>query len=257
MDGIEWKRSKWNRATRQLMKYFERITVRRAPYLVSDNEGIRDYYKTTFQRDSFFIAYGAEAIGGFDASTLSAFGLQPEGYFLCIARLEPENNIEAILDGYCSSGRTEPFVVIGNYGLKFGQYLRDKYAGQHVLFLGALYEKANLDNLRHFTKLYFHGHSVGGTNPSLLEAMAAGCPIAAHRNPFNRSVLGDNALFFSDNGEVKSLLVNLETFDESMKPHIQANYNTLQAKYSWKGIISAHEQLFSQIKSQSTNEKNH
>jgi len=256
MDGIEWKRSKWNWATSRLMKLFERITVRRAAYIVSDNEGIREYYKTQFNRDSFFIAYGADPVYTFDASVLSAYGLQPHGYFLCIARLEPENNIETFLDGYClATGHPEPFVVVGNYSLKYGQYLREKYKDRNVLFFGPIYEKHYLDNLRHFAKLYFHGHSVGGTNPSLLEAMATGCFIAAHDNSFNRSVLKDNALFFTDAKEVKTLLENLEPINDSIDMCIQSNYNTIRLDYSWKGIVAAHEQLFSFIKTQSTNEK--
>jgi len=125
---------------------------------------------------------------------------------MIIARLEPENNIETILDGVVLSKDTTPMLVIGNHNTKFGNYLKEKFkASAHIRFMGAIYNLEHLDNLRYFSNLYFHGHSVGGTNPSLLEAMASKALIIAHKNEFNAAILKENAYYFSNAEEVKKL----------------------------------------------------
>ena len=107
---------------------------------------------------------------------------------MSIARLEPENNLEVIFDGYISSNIKAPYYVIGNYTSAYGKFLKEKYSNKGIIFLGGIFNKIHLDNLRYYSKLYIHGHSVGGTNPSLLEAMAAKTLILAHNNQFNKSV---------------------------------------------------------------------
>lgn len=250
MDGIEWKRSKWNAATKRIMRWCERITVKRAAHLISDNEGVKDYYLNDFGRDSAFIPYGADVVESFDPAAPSSYGLEPKQYYLCIGRLEPENNMEMAIDGYLSSGdRQRPFVVVGGYQSSYGQRLLEKYGNReaaNVVFLGPIYDKNKLDSLRHYSKLYFHGHSVGGTNPSLLEAMAAGCPIAAHDNPFNRSVLNLNAFYFSNSLDVQRLLSE-DVIDINEYSYIKENLQTLREKYTWGRIVEMYEIFFTFI----------
>ncbi len=117
-------------------------------------------------------------------------------YFLLIARMEPENNIEMIIEGHLASGNFHPLFVIGNITNKFGKYITSKYNDPKIKFADAIYDKNELDNLRYYSAMYFHGHSVGGTNPSLIEAMACGCYIAAHDNRFNKAVLHDEPIIF-------------------------------------------------------------
>jgi len=112
------------------------------------------------------------------------------GNAMLIARMEPENNIEVILDGFVKSGATHDFLVIGKTSNKFGTYLKKKFSSyEHIRFMGGLYDLPKLNDLRKYCKIYFHGHGVGGTNPSLLEAMASESLICAHDNEFNKSVL--------------------------------------------------------------------
>jgi hypothetical protein len=120
--------------------------------------------------------------------------------------MEPENNIELVIRGYLESGHRYPLIIIGNTQNKYGQFLFRKYATSSIRFPGAVYNTVSVDALRHFSTLYFHGHSVGGTNPSLLEAMACRCNIAAHDNVFNKAILGTDASYFSTADDVKKVL---------------------------------------------------
>lgn len=248
MDGIEWKRSKWNYFTRQLIQKLEKIAVRKSDYLVSDNLAIQEYYKKEFGKDSFCIAYGADLVEYFDEGLISHYNVTTNNYFLLIARLEPENNIEMILDGYLLSDDVRPFLVIGNAETKYGRYLQEKYSNTAILFLGGVYDKNVLDSLRHHCALYFHGHSVGGTNPSLLEAMASGALIASHDNKFNKSVLNINALYFVNDKDVTSIIRSLDSWgDNEKKVFIANNKAQIINSYSWKSIVFQYENLFIEI----------
>lgn len=245
MDGLEWKRSKWNGFTRWLIKKLEKLAVKKSHYLVSDNVGIQKYYEREFGAKSEFIAYGAECVTDFNEAVTGKYGFTKGQYFLLIARLEPENNIEMVLDAYVKSGVKCPFAVIGNKNTKYGRYLQNRYLGTNVVFLGSIYDKPDLDSLRCYAAAYFHGHSVGGTNPSLLEAMASRAFIVAHDNEFNRSVLKENALYFDSVEGLAPLYGKLGGFDAEAKERmIDNNIQILKAEYSWDYITDRYERLF-------------
>lgn len=248
MDGIEWKRSKWNYFTRLLIKKLEKIAVRKSDYLVSDNAAIQEYYREQFKVESFCIAYGADPVDHFDEEVISRYGVVSDQYFLLIARLESENNIEMILNGYIMSGDILPFLVVGNSDTKYGRFLQAKYANKNICFLGGIYDKTVLDNLRHYCTLYFHGHSVGGTNPSLLEAMASETLIAAHDNKFNRSVLNINALYFVNDKSVSAIIQSVSGWKcEEKNILVTKNKEKIIYNYSWKSVILQYESLFYKI----------
>ena len=246
MDGLEWMRSKWNRPTRWLIRQLEKLAVNKSHLLVSDNQGIQNYYKNIFNKESAFIPYGAEPVLNFDKSHLQPFSLEEQAYYLLIARLEPENNIETILDGYLISKQTDiPFIVIGNIENKYGNYLKMKYTDTSIRFVGSIYDKHALDSLRYYASIYFHGHSVGGTNPSLLEAMASQAFIIAHDNEFNGSVCGENAYYFTSKEDVSTLiLANRDGDGRERKKMIQQNLRTVYQDYSWNHIVESYENLF-------------
>lgn len=247
MDGLEWKRSKWSFLTRKLIRHLERIAVERSDYLVSDNLAIQDYYKQKFGVESFYIPYGADVVTSFDKNILESYQVESTCYFLLIARLEPENNIEMILDGFVTSEHQCPFLVVGDKETKYGRYLQKKYRTDDVHFLGSIYDKPVLDNLRYFSKLYFHGHSVGGTNPSLLEAMASQTLIVAHDNVFNRSVLGEDSFYFKDSDEVSSLIKDSDLDHIYTSRLINNNLEKIKKSYSWEKIISTYESLVNNL----------
>lgn len=248
MDGLEWMRSKWSFMTKKLIKRLEKTAVNNSHFLISDNIGIQKYYEDSFRKESFFLPYGADIVENFDRQYLEAYSLRPSKYHLLIARLEPENNLEMIFDGYLQSNPQHPICVVGNTSSRYGQYLTKKYDNLSIRFLGAIYNKPALDSLRHFSEIYFHGHSVGGTNPSLLEAMACQCFILAHENPFNKSVLGENAVYFHSSEDLKAVLQD-EKLLRRGHWEIFARANTAKIKnvYNWDFVVDQHEDLFRKL----------
>ncbi len=246
MDGLEWKREKWNWILKKFIKFCEKKAVRFSDALVFDNNGIRDYYLSHFNIDGSVIEYGAEVFDNPDLEILKKYNVGKYRYFLAIARFEPENNLKTIIDGYLKSKAHEPLLLIGNPGTKFGKsLLKDYGSNSSVRFLGAIYNQGELNTLRMFAKLYFHGHSVGGTNPSLLEAMACGSYIVAHDNVFNRSVLENNGLYFSDSQELAGII---NSFDETKRGEFaERNKKKIIEFYNWDLIAEKYFNLFKNI----------
>ncbi len=248
MDGLEWKRSKWNFLTRKLMRRLEKIAVKKSDYIISDNRGIQEYYKKEFNRDSFYIPYGGEISTGFDENILSDYGLKKHGYFVLVARLEPENNIEMILDGYIMSKSKNPFIVIGSPETKYGKFLLEKYkAYPAIKFVGSIYDRAVTQSLRHFSQIYFHGHTVGGTNPSLLEAMGDRAFIIAHDNLFNRGVVSKDNLFFSSKEEIAKHINAFDTYRSLQPALIKANIDRIVEHFNWENVVDSYENLFRKL----------
>ncbi|HTR28126.1 MAG TPA: DUF1972 domain-containing protein [Puia sp.] len=243
MDGLEWKRSKYSRITRRFLMLAERWAVEHANVLVADSVGIRDHIRHRYDKEAVFIPYGADIPPGFDATTPRRLGLSADEYMLLIARMEPENNIETIVRGWMASGKERPLILIGNTGNRFGRYLTQTYRHEKLRFIGPIYDLPTLNALRHFAYLYFHGHSVGGTNPSLLEAMACGCPIAAHDNIFNKSVLATDAWYFTTSEDVTSLIGSLPS-PADRAGYRERNLEKIARYYSWEKIIDDYEKLF-------------
>ncbi len=247
MDGIEWKRAKWGQVTRALIRFSERAGVARADYLIADNEGIGVYLRNAYDADSTVIPYGTTIAETMDRAPLEHYGVLENGYYLAIARLEPENNIEMILDGFLAADSGKTFCVVGNHETRYGDYLKSKYRDPRIRYLGGIYNLPAANALRHFSALYFHGHSVGGTNPSLLDAMANEALICAHDNVFNRSVLGDDAFYFSTVADVAHCIGNEGTNRECRARFSENNMNKIRTVYSWERIADAYEELFRRI----------
>ena len=254
MDGLENKRSKFSPMVRRFLDWEEKMAVKYSHYLIADNMGIHDYYKEKYGKESKFLAYGADIHDDFKAEYLEEFGLKSEEYYILIARLEPENNIVMAIVGYLHSkenGR-RPLIVVGKTNTPHGKELVEKYGNErNVEFVGGIYDFKKLDSVRHFSKAYFHGHSVGGTNPSLLEAMAAGCFIFAHDNIFNRAVLKENAFYYPSADKVTEYLNRIDTIAEGSKIQYTArNIEVIRNEYSWESLIDKHEKYFYWLLSQ-------
>lgn len=246
MDGLEWKRTKFSKKVQAFLRYAEKLAVNHSDFLVADSIGIQDYLRKKYNIDSFYIPYGAELNNDYDQEVLEEYNLMPGEYNMLVARLEPENNIETILDGVVSSGSSIPFVVIGKTDNKFGQYLVEKYSKiDNILFFGGVYNQFKLRAIRHFSNVYFHGHSVGGTNPSLVEAMADSCFVVAHDNVFNKSILENNAEYFSTSHDVEEVLKRLNR-DNQLRVR-QLNRRKIQEKYTWDKIMTAYEKIMLDI----------
>jgi len=241
MDGLEWKRSKYSGSVRQFLKKAEKWAVDHSDKLIADSKGIQTYLKEKYNKDAEFIAYGASLFEYPDESMLNPYALSKYAYNLLVARMEPENNIETILKGHARSATENKLILIGNYKNAFGSWLKNTYEDRRTLFLGPIYDLAVLNNLRYFSNLYFHGHSVGGTNPSLLEAMASHALVVAHDNIFNRSVLEEDALYFSAAGDITAIL-DEQVQKEQFPRFLENNADKIRKSYSWDHITDQLEE---------------
>lgn len=245
MDGLEWKRTKYNKWTQKALKIAEKKAVLKSDYLISDSLGIQKYIQDSYKKDSTYIAYGANLFSKTDESILKNYNLETDEYNMIMARFEPENNIEMILDGVALCENKKTIIVIGNNATKYGVYLKNKFKSySNIKFLGAIYDINDLNNLRFYSSLYFHGHTVGGTNPSLLEAMASNALIVAHNNNFNKGVLKENAYYFSNALEVKKIISSIKKNDNLR--FIQNNLEAITKDFNWNKINEQYLQFFKQ-----------
>jgi glycosyltransferase involved in cell wall biosynthesis len=249
MDGLEWKRAKYNRWVRLFLRRAERWAAVNADELIADSPTIQFRLADQYGRRAHYIPYGASVFDAPDEKALKAFGLTPFGYHMIIARLEPENHIDLVIRG-CLSGRPEkPLLIVGRTETRYGARLRRSFgAAPGVRFLGGIFDRTALDNLRYFSHLYFHGHSVGGTNPSLLEAMGGRALIAAHDNVFNRSVLDEDAFYFSDEAQIADILRSVQSKAE-YAGFLDRNSAKIRAQYSEDRIVDLYESVFLQAAS--------
>jgi hypothetical protein len=246
MDGLEWKRDKWSKPIKWLTKIMEKMALKYSDYIISDNVGIQKHYEDIHNAKSFFLAYGADVPSVVSSLALDIYKIKEFDFSLIIARLEPENNIETIIEGYIKANINEKLIIVGNYKTKYGNYLLNKYKRfSFINFVGGIYDKAQLDCLRKFAKFYFHGHTVGGTNPSLLESMAVGANIIAHDNQFNKSVLQDGALFFNNSKDISNIIN--ESNDYKFIINRKKVVEIINEDYSWDKIISQHIEMFMKV----------
>jgi glycosyltransferase involved in cell wall biosynthesis len=241
MDGFEWKRQKYSKPVRRFLKYAEKLAVQYSHFFIADSIAMHTYLENKYNRHSEYIAYGAEIIKSAKEELLTSYDLCKKNYFMLMARMEPENNIEMILDGFHQSASEKKFVVVGNMNNKFGKHIIKKFGSdRRIVFAGAIYDNELTHTLKTNCPLYFHGHTVGGTNPSLIEAMASRVLIAAHDNHFNRAVLNENGYYFSSSGDVKSII---EGFHPAVKEELmtQNNFEKIQTAYNWPLIIQQYE----------------
>ena len=238
MDGLEWKRSKYSNLVRKFLLFAERLAIKYSDHLIADSIGIQDYLRGKYNKTSVFIPYGANLFQNPDESILQEYQLSPYKYNMLIARLEPENSIEVVLDGVSLARDNQIFLVIGKHQTKYGEYLKSKFSKQeNIKFIGGIYDIDKLNNLRYYSNLYFHGHTVGGTNPSLLEAMASNSLICANDNPFNRYILGDDALYFLTAKDVADNIDKVVKGDKNSQNILAENKSKINDTYSWDMII--------------------
>ncbi|GAB3800343.1 glycosyltransferase [Spirosoma humi] len=243
MDGLEWKRTKFSPKVQRFLQQAESWAAHTSDYLVSDSKGIQQYLKDKYNKDSTYIPYGSYVFDEPDTSILQEYGLAPYTYNMLVARLEPENSIELILDGVVAAKDNTQFLVVGKNHTKYGQYLVEKYKAQsNIRFMGGIYNLKKLNNVRHFSNLYFHGHTVGGTNPSLLEAMGSDCLICAHDNAFNKAILESDAFYFSEPADVARQLETISKKQYSL--YVDRNRAKVRDIYHWPLIVDRYESLF-------------
>ncbi len=237
IDGLEWKRDKWGIWAKKFLKLSESVAIKYSDVVVTDNQAIGDYVNTEYGKNNVIIAYGGD-------HAIRDIHIESQGpnYDLGLCRIEPENNVHMILQAYSSSERKIKFV--GNWNSSaFGKELREKYSKfSNIELLDPIYELDELYKLRHGCSIYLHGHSAGGTNPSLVEMMHFGVPILAYDCSFNRYSTENKAHYFSDSGQLMQLL-EVTTYTELKKNGYCMN-EIANRRYTWKEINRQYELTF-------------
>lgn len=247
MDGLEWKRSKYSKPVQRFLQFAEKLAVKYSDFLVADSVGIQSYLKQKYNAESSYFPYGSYVFNNPNEDVLLKYKLKVYGYDILIARFEPENNIEMVLEAFSASTVKRRLILIGNYEhTSFGKRMFDVYSkDERICFFGAIYDQEDLNNLRYFSNLYFHGHSVGGTNPSLLEAMGSSSLICYHNNEFNKAIVGEDGLCFSNSDEL-CVILNKSSKVE-FKDFLENNTRKIKEIYEWGKIISDYEIYFKSL----------
>jgi glycosyltransferase involved in cell wall biosynthesis len=200
MDGLEWKRAKWSYLQRLWLRLNEQMGILLSDHLIADHPEIGKHLaRYTSEERITVIPYAAEEVTEADPTLVKALGLEPQEYVIVIARAEPDNFLLEIVRGFSQKPRGLKLVILGRYSPDTNSNHRRVMdaAGPEVLFLGSIYEVDLVRALRLFARAYIHGHRVGGTNPSLVESLAAGNPVIAHDNRFTRAVAGEQQEYFT------------------------------------------------------------
>lgn len=250
VDGIEWMRAKWGRVARAYFKAMEFFSVKFPNRVIADAEGVRAHLLSRHRRlpACSVIAYGAPVIETPpDSACLAEWGLEPGRYYLVVCRLEPENHVREIIEGFEASRSPWSLVIVGDHKAST-DYVRglQPLASERVRFIGTVYDKPKLQALRYHALAYFHGHSVGGTNPSMLEAMGCGNLVIAHDNVFNREMLGGGGRLFRSAADIPALVAQVEALD-ARESAGERNFmkERIRSEYNWDRIAEAYMRLLS------------
>lgn len=243
--GLDWDRSKWSFLTRKFLKLSESLGIKNSTHLISDNVGIQKYVSETYNRDSHLIPYGGDQVFKVEISEIDEkkYKFLKSDYAFSVARIQPDNNITLLLESFNEESNM-PFVLVGNWkSSTFGINTKNKYKDKpNLILLDAIYEHRELNLLRSNCKVYLHGHSAGGTNPALVEAMNLGLPIFAYDCIFNKHTTNFKAEYFGDSFDLKTKLAQIS--DEELK--INKNNMLLIANnlYKWEYIANKYSELF-------------
>ena len=246
MDGIEWLRPKWPRAVRAFFYVSEWIAAWSSQRLVADHPIIADHLARRRPRHAIAtIPYGGDP----PPAELGPppLGLQSDRYLVSIARIEPDNNILTIVEAFSRRPRGMRLVVLGtmNVGNPYHRAVEDA-ASDEVLFPGAIYEATQVQALRVHARAYLHGHTVGGTNPSLVEALWAGSAVIAHDNPFNRGTAGDGQFYFSD-GDGCAIAIDRVLADTAAVAAAREAARRRAEHFRWADVLAAYEDAVRQV----------
>jgi glycosyltransferase involved in cell wall biosynthesis len=250
VDGLEWKRSKWQGAGRRYYRAVEAMAVRMADALIADARGISDYYADEFGAQTELLAYGAPVQDEPGSDRIEELGLRPDDYHLVVARFEPENHVLEIVEGYHRSDAELPLVVVGSapYADDYtADIARVAKADPRIRLLGGVWDQEQLDQLYANALTYLHGHSVGGTNPSLLRAMGAGTAVLAFDVVFNREVVGVEGEYFHSADDVAEVVRKAELSSGEMLLKGWALRERARQRYCWDDVAAGYEELLQRL----------
>ena len=242
VDGIEWKRKKWGFFARNYLRLAEVIAVRNAETIISDNKGIEEYISSRYNKPSVFIPYGGDHTNPKENDLLKKNNYLPNSYYLKVGRIVPENNIHVILEAFVNSSKS--LVLVGNWqNSSYGRKLFNRFKSEkNLVLLNPIYNQQKLDLLRLNCQVYIHGHSAGGTNPTLVEAMYLGLPIIAFDCKFNRYSTFNRGIYFKNSQNLKEIIDNFN-FVEMKRIAIDLKVKAEEI-YVWKEVTNSYSNLF-------------
>ena len=246
MDGIEWKRQKWGKVAKAWFWLNERFGCWFGNHLIADHPRIKDHLATRVSRNKItMIPYGAPDVSSADSRYLEQFDLSPNNYSIIIARPEPENSILEVVKAFSTSVRGQKLVVLGNFAPETNEYHKSVIdsSSDEVIFPGAIYDHKIVGALRFYSRFYIHGHQVGGTNPSLVEALGAGCAVLAHNNKFNQWVASDAADYFSSEKELVHFFASSYLDDELVVLKKSNAKKQFVQRFVWDDILEQYENI--------------
>jgi glycosyltransferase involved in cell wall biosynthesis len=241
IDGIEWRREKWQGLAKHFLRFSERLAVRFSHEVVADNGAIAEYVQQTYGTAPHVIAYGGDHAIQVETRA-SPLQVPQSPYAFAVCRIEPENNVNMVLKAF--SGRTDQVLVfVGNWNKStYGQELRKKYSTcKSIIMLDPIYDLGILKSLRMNASCYIHGHSAGGTNPSLVEAMHFGIPVLAYDCNFNRSTTEDQGIYFNNSEDLTDILLRMD--DSTAKHAGQCMQEIAQRRYTWNIVANQYLSL--------------
>ncbi len=250
VDGLEHLRRKYTFLQRKFVFGLQKLAASFSDYLVADSLEVEKYWSKRFnaiENKLTAIAYGADLPMEFDDSILGTYKLEKNHYYLVVARLVPENNLLMIIESFANYKGNKKLVVVGDisdnpFAKSISSIVNDK-----IVFVGSVYKKNKLDSLRINSFAYIHGHSVGGTNPALLEAMICKCACICHDNVFNREVTSNKQIYFNSAEYLLNLIIELESSNELTTTLSISAFERVTENYSWSKIAGQYEELFSNL----------
>lgn len=242
IDGLEHRRDKWTRAVRKFLLLSEIVAVKSAHTIIADNKGIADYVDWRYKREAKLIAYGGDhALCNVSeerqAEIIAQYGLKKDSYSISVCRIEPENNCHVTLDAFANSGKE--LVFVGNWKRNdYSRRLKEKYSTySNIKLIDSIYDLEILYTLRNNARFYIHGHSAGGTNPSLVEAMFLGKPVLAYDVVYNRETTHHKAHYWKNCNELQQLVTQKDLSSKDIK-------RVAQEFYTWEKITKEYEELY-------------
>ena len=246
MDGIEWKRTKWPWIVRQWFRLNESLASLAGDTLVADHPAIASHLARHVRRDKIIVLpYGAEPVLQSSTMHVTELSLAPYRYFLIVCRIEPENSVLELITAFSAKPRSSKLVVLGLLD-QTSRYHLDivQQASENVVFLGPIYDRERVRALRFYARAYCHGHTVGGTNPSLVEALAAGGAVIAHDNPFNRWTAGPEQFYFKNVDGCTALFDALDEGDDDLITARRAARARHRNQFLLSDVLAYYEELF-------------
>lgn len=251
VDGLEWLRPKWKGLGAKYFYTASKLSTILYDQIINDSYAMADFYKKEFNKDSVVIAYGANIRYSQKPELIKKWNLVKEEYYLIVGRLIPDNNADVIIREFCNSNSKKRLVVVGDVPYK------DEYASKiksitdpRVIFTGYITDQDELAELYHNSFVYLHGHEFGGTNPTMLKALAYGCCILALDTPFTREMLADGeyGMYFNKNiNDLKNKIEKLEIDSDDLTILREKSRDRIKQNYTWERITHQYIDLFEKV----------